>query len=66
MWATASRTWPRKVVGDHLLDEHARAGKADLARVDVLARDGLRRGLQVGVGADDERRLAAELHADRA
>ena len=63
MRAAAARTFVEERVGDARLDQDARAGQADLARVHVLPGDGLRRGVEVGVGADDERRLAAELGA---
>jgi hypothetical protein len=47
------------------LDEEARPGEADLPGVVVLL-DGLgHRGVQVGVGEDEHRRLAAEFEADR-
>ena len=51
--------------GDRLLDEQARAGEADLARVVVLAGRLARRCLEVAVGEDEERALAAELAGER-
>ena len=54
----------RNVVDDRALDEQARPGQANLARVVVLVGGGGRRGVEVGVLEHDERRLAAELERD--
>lgn len=54
----------QEFAGDALLNENPRAGETDLAGVAVLVRDGLSRGIQVGVGKNDEGRLASQLHAD--
>ena len=48
-----------------LLDEQARAREADLAGVVVLARRLARGRLEVGVGEDEQRPLAAELAGER-
>ena len=51
---------------DRLLDEHVVGGDARLAGVDELApRDPAGGDLDVGVGGDDRRALAAELERDR-
>ena len=50
---------------DRGLDQHARAGQAHLARVVELRGDARRGVVEIGVGEHDERRLAAELEADR-
>ena len=51
-----------EVVVDALVDEHALGRAADLAGAEEAAEDGaLRGGLEVGVGADDDRPVAARL-----
>src|SRR5882757_3034272 len=55
----------QELIGDFRIGKDARAGETDLARVEVLSRRGLRCGVEVGVRAYDERRLAAELEAHR-
>src|SRR5579864_4691342 len=50
---------------DLLLDEQARAGGADLAlAVEDAVVGALHRGVEIGVGEDDVRRLAAQLEGD--
>ena len=48
-----------------LLDQQARPGEAHLPGVVVLVGGGRGGGVEVGVGEDEERRLAAELERDR-
>ena len=50
-----------ELVRDRLLDEQARAGEAHLPGVVVLAGGLGGGGLDVGVGEDDQRALAAQL-----
>ena len=52
-----------ELVRDRLLHEQAGAGEADLAGVVVLVGRGLDRRVEIGVGEDHERALAAELEA---
>ena len=54
-----------ELVSDGLLHKEARSGKADLACVVVLVGRLLDRSVEIGVGEDEERRLAAELEGDR-
>ena len=53
-----------ELVGDGLLDEEARRGEADLARMVVLIGRLLDSCVEIGIGEDEERRLAAELEGD--
>ena len=52
-------------VVDRGVDEEPGAGEADLPRVVVHPRGGRGGGVEVGVGEDDERALAAELGGER-
>ena len=56
----------RELVGDRLLDQEPGAGQADLPGVVVLLDREVDGQVQVGVGEDQQRRLAAELEAEPA
>jgi hypothetical protein len=45
----------KKRPGDRLFDQDTGTGEAHLARVSVLTGNSLGSGIEVGIGADDER-----------
>src|SRR5205807_1607171 len=54
-----------ELVRDFGINEDAGAREADLGGIEVLAGGGLRGGIEVGIGADDEWGFAAELETGR-
>src|SRR5437899_2288245 len=54
-----------KFVSNLGINEDSGAGEADLGGIEILAGGGLRGGIEVGIGADDEWGFAAELETGR-